>query len=54
MVHDEIIVEADDDVDLLKAVQKDLEEGMVEGTQPMLRRVPVVVEGNTGPSWAEK
>lgn len=54
MVHDEIIVEADDDPDLLKSVQQDLEEGMVEGIQPMLRKVPVVVEGGIGETWADK
>jgi DNA polymerase I-like protein with 3'-5' exonuclease and polymerase domains len=54
MVHDEIIVEADEDPDLLKSVQRDLEEGMIEGIQPMLRKVPVVVEGGIGESWAEK
>jgi DNA polymerase-1 len=54
MVHDEIAVEADDDPELLKAVQTDLEEAMVEGMQPFLKRVPVIVEGGVGESWAEK
>lgn len=54
MVHDEIIIEADEDPDLLKAVKRDLEEGMIEGIQPMLRKVPAVVEGGIGETWAEK
>lgn len=54
MVHDEIIVEADEDPELVEAVGKDLEEGMVEGMQPLLRKVPVVVEGGSGDTWAAK
>lgn len=54
MVHDEIVLEVDDDADLLAAAQSELSEGMVEGTQPMLRHVPVVVEGGIGETWAEK
>lgn len=54
MVHDEIIIEADDDPELVLAVKKDLEEGMIEGMQPLLRKVPVVVEGGVGATWAAK
>jgi DNA polymerase-1 len=53
MVHDEIITEVDEDPELAAAVKKDLEEGMVEAIQPMLKRVPVVVESRVGKSWAE-
>ena len=51
MVHDEILTEADNDPELTAAVKKDLEEGMVEAIQPMLKRVPVVVESGTGTNW---
>lgn len=54
MVHDEIILEADDDPELLERASKDLKEGMVEGIAPFLERVPVVVEGGVGQSWADK
>lgn len=54
MVHDEIIVEADDDPEQLRAVQKDLEDGMIEGMQQFFPRVPVTVESARGGSWAEK
>jgi DNA polymerase-1 len=53
MVHDEIVIEADDDPDELEAIKTDLEEGMKEGMQPFLPDVPVVVEGAYGDSWAE-
>jgi DNA polymerase I-like protein with 3'-5' exonuclease and polymerase domains len=54
MVHDEIIIEADDDPDLLLAVQTDLEDGMREGMEALMHKVPTVVEGGVGESWAEK
>jgi DNA polymerase I-like protein with 3'-5' exonuclease and polymerase domains len=54
MVHDEIILEVDEAPELVAAVQKDLEEGMIEGMQPLLRKVPVVVEGGSGDTWAAK
>lgn len=53
MVHDEIVIEADDDPEQLEAIKTDLEEGMKEGMQPFLPDVPVVVEGAYGDSWAE-
>jgi DNA polymerase-1 len=53
MVHDEIIVECDDDPELIEAVKKDVELGMVEGMQGILTKVPCVAEGAHGPSWAE-
>jgi len=53
MVHDEIIIETDDDPEEVACIQKDLELGMLEGMQPFLSKVPVVVEGATGGSWGE-
>lgn len=54
IVHDEIVTECDSDPELVHLVEKDVNDGMVEGMQPMLKRVPVVVEGGSGSSWAEK
>lgn len=54
MVHDEIAIEADDDPEILERVSEDLRTGMIAGMQPFLKRVPVVVEVGTGPTWAEK
>lgn len=53
MVHDELIVECDDDPEMIEAVKVDLEEGMREGMSPFLKKVPIVVDANAGPSWAE-
>lgn len=53
MVHDEIVVEVDDHPDLVTAVKHELEQGMIEGIQPMLPHVPVEAEAASGPSWAE-
>lgn len=54
MVHDEIITEARDEPELLKAVDVEVKQAMVDGTQPFLKRVPIVVEGGEAASWAEK
>jgi DNA polymerase-1 len=54
MVHDEILLEVDDDPELIKATEKDLHDGMVEGAQPFFKAVPVVVETASGDSWAAK
>lgn len=54
MVHDEILLEVDDDPELIKAAEKDLHDGMVEGAQPFFKAVPVVVETASGDSWAAK
>lgn len=54
MVHDEIVVEVDDDAELIEAVKKDVEEGMIEAIQPMLPHVPVEAEASVGASWADK
>lgn len=53
MVHDEIVTENDNDIDL-EAVSKDVEAGMVEGMGEFLKRIPVVAEGGIASSWAEK
>lgn len=54
MVHDEIMLQGDNDDELLAAAQKDLEEGMIEGIQPLLVDVPVGADAHTGMSWADK
>ena len=54
MVHDEIVVECDDDPELIAAVKLDLQEGMIEGIQDMLPHVPVEAEAGHGESWADK
>lgn len=51
-VHDEIIVECDDDPDTIAAVKFDLEQGMIEGMSPFLKSVPIVVDANHGTDWA--
>lgn len=53
-VHDELVLEAPDDEEILKAATHDLEEGMKEGMLPFVTKMPVVVEGSYGPSWADK
>jgi len=53
-VHDEIVVEAQDDPDLLSAVEKVEQEEMREAMATLVRQVPVKVETSTGTSWAEK
>jgi len=52
MVHDEIVVECDDDEELVAQVKLEVEQAMIEGIQPMMRSVPCVAEGDTGRSWA--
>lgn len=54
MVHDEILLEVDDEPELIKAAEKDLHDGMVEGAQPFFKSVPVVAETASGDSWASK
>jgi DNA polymerase-1 len=53
MVHDEILIEANDDPTLIQEIRHLLEEGMVTAIQPMLKKVPVVAESKYGPNWAE-
>lgn len=52
MVHDEIVVECDDDPELVPQVKQTIEQCMVDGIQPMLPDVPVVAEADIGRSWA--
>ena len=52
MVHDEIVVECD--VGDAPAIEIELRDGMVEGMQQFLTRVPVIAEVGSGPTWAEK
>jgi DNA polymerase-1 len=52
-VHDEIIVEADNDPELIALVKKDLHDGMMEGMTSLVRNVPVKVDPSHGASWAE-
>lgn len=52
MVHDEIVLEVDDDDELCKAVDQELRTTMESAIQPMLKKVPVVAEGGWGDSWA--
>jgi len=53
-VHDEIVAEVKDDKDLVEAAKRELEGGMKEGMQPLLKKVPVDVEASSGPTWADK
>jgi DNA polymerase-1 len=53
-VHDEIVLEVDDDAEILAAAKEALEVGMLEGTRGLLRRVPVVADASVGSSWADK
>jgi len=53
-VHDEIAVEAKPDMDMLQQVDVDVKQGMIDGMQVFLKKVPVVVEGHFGDSWGEK
>lgn len=54
IVHDEIVVETDEDPDLCREVKRELEEGMVEGMSQFLTKVPVAVDGSVGDSWGAK
>ena len=52
-VHDEILTEADDDHEMIRAVEIELSEGMKEGMEKFVKRVPVVVDPANGYSWAD-
>jgi DNA polymerase-1 len=52
-VHDEILLEVDNDPELILQVKKDLELAMTAGMSPFLKRVPIVVDAHEGPSWDE-
>ena len=53
-VHDEIILEADDDPEMLQTLLHDLTACMEEGMAEFVTVVPVIAEGGIGDSWAEK
>lgn len=52
MVHDEIILEVDDEPDLLESVKHELHAGMLEGMYEVVHSVPVTAEAKIGDSWA--
>jgi DNA polymerase-1 len=52
-VHDEIILESDDDKEMEAEASKQLHDGMHEGMSRFLQKVPVVVEPSSGNSWSE-
>jgi DNA polymerase I len=52
-VHDEIITQTPDDMEIAKVVEKELDEGMREAMQPLLPSVPVTVGTGIGTSWAD-
>jgi DNA polymerase I-like protein with 3'-5' exonuclease and polymerase domains len=57
MVHDEIILEVDDDPILLEEIcgkEGHHHAGMIEGMQGILTKVPATAEGGSASSWAEK
>lgn len=54
MVHDEIVLEVDDEPTLLREVARELEAGMKEGMANILYRVPVEVAASVCGSWADK
>jgi DNA polymerase I-like protein with 3'-5' exonuclease and polymerase domains len=52
-VHDEIILEIEDDKGLEKEVTKVLHDAMMEGMETFMKKIPVVVEPKSGYNWAE-
>jgi hypothetical protein len=52
-VHDEIILESDDDHGMIAESETLLHDGMKEGMEKFVKRVPVVVDPSNGRSWAE-
>jgi len=55
MVHDENVVQhRAEGPEFSKHVQKQVEEAMIEGMAPMMKRVPATAETGGGPSWASK
>lgn len=53
-VHDEIITQTPDDEELIKLVEIELEAGMQDGISRFMKRVPVLVEPDSGYTWADK
>lgn len=52
MVHDEVILQVRDDQELLTAVGKELEEGMIEGMSPYIKTIPIEAVSSYGDNWA--
>lgn len=52
-VHDEIILESDDDHGMVAESETLLHDGMKEGMEKFVRKVPVVVDPSNGRSWAQ-
>jgi len=52
-VHDEIILEADDDHEMIAKSENILHDGMKEGMEQLMKRVPTEVEPSNGASWAD-
>lgn len=52
-VHDEILVECNDNPEEIRAVKGILETGMKTSMEKMLKKVPVEVEATSGESWAD-
>jgi len=52
-VHDEIIMESDDDYEMVTEAEKLLHDNMKEGMETLMRKVPVEVEPSNGNSWSE-
>ena len=50
-VHDEIITEVDDDDELDRLVRRELQDGMREGMEKFVTKMPVKVEPESGDSW---
>jgi DNA polymerase-1 len=53
-VHDEIIVECQEDPELVKQVEQTLRESMIEAMRNFVQVVPTLVEIGIGDSWADK
>lgn len=53
IVHDEIILEVDDNPECIAAAKALLQESMQKGMQKFLKKVPVVVDPSDGPTWAD-
>lgn len=51
-VHDEIILEVDDHPDMIATTEKLLHDGMKQGMEKFMKRVPTKVDPSHGPSWA--
>lgn len=52
-VHDEIILQVDNDPEIIAAAKAELNAAMHKGMEPFLKTVPCEVEASVGPSWGE-